>query len=46
MAAGLDNHQRLFWRIKHADDMEKSNLEFEVTNGIKIYESRLSTELF
>lgn len=37
MAAGLDNHQRLFWRIKHADDEKKCDLEFEVTNGIQIY---------
>lgn len=40
MAAGLDNHQSLFWSIKHGDGEEKRNLEFEVRNGIQIYEFR------
>lgn len=38
IAAGLDNHQRSFWRIKDEDEEEKSDLEFEVRNGIQIYE--------
>lgn len=49
MAAGLDNHQRSLWRIKHAEDEEKSDLEFrkiEMTNSIQIYKSWFSTELF
>lgn len=46
LAAGLDNHHRSFWRIKHEDNEEKSDLEFEETNGIQIYESRFSTNLF